>query len=172
MPNRIAHATITLLLATATLAAAQGPVSADAGSADAALASTVFLKTRQVIPQGNNEKEFPVRLTVGPSRLVVSSKKGSRMAVDIPYEAIRDVSYEYGERRRIKEGGLLMAASIGAGALVMFTKSKSHWLVVEHDTPEGSAVTVLHLHKNNFGQIIHALEERIGRQVRLAGEGR
>jgi hypothetical protein len=43
-----------------------------------------------------------------------------------------EVSYEYTKKQRITAGALVMVASLGAGAVVMMTKSKSHWHYIDY----------------------------------------
>ena len=52
-------------------------------------------------------------------------------AVNIPYSAIDKCSYEYTKKHRINEGTVAMAPT-GVGAVLMLTKSKSHWLEIDY----------------------------------------
>ena len=42
------------------------------------------------------------------------------------------LSYEYTKKHRITTGALVMIFSLGAGAVVMLTKSKSNWLYIDY----------------------------------------
>jgi hypothetical protein len=50
--------------------------------------------------------------------------------VIVPYDQIDKFSYEYTKKHPITQGAMVMVASLGAGAIVMLTKSKSHWLYI------------------------------------------
>ena len=58
-----------------------------------------------------------------------------------------------------------MATSLGAGAIVMATKTNSHWLVIEHHEHDGKQITVLRLDKSEYNNVIAALEARTGKQI-------
>jgi hypothetical protein len=70
---------------------------------------------RKVLILSDNNKNIAVRVA-------------DRDFVIIPYEQVDKFSYEYTKKHRITQGAVVMVASLGAGAIVMLTKSKSHWL--------------------------------------------
>ena len=90
--------------------------------------------------------------------------------VTIPYDQLDKVSYEYTKKHRITEGALVMVASLGAGAVVMMTKSKSHWLYIDYHEQNVPKTLVLRMDKHEYKNIIAAVDTDTGRQVQFLGD--
>ncbi len=83
----------------------------------------------------------------------------------IPYESIDKVSYEYTKKHRITQGAVVMVASLGAGAIVMLTKSKSHWLYIDFHEQNTPRSVVLRMDKHEYENIISATSLHLGKSV-------
>lgn len=128
-----------------------------------------FSKTRY--SSVKQPKEADVNLSLTDSKIVIKSKKVSKkmpaVDIEIPYSSIDAMSYELATRHRVAEGGALMAASLGAGAVLMATKTKSHWLTIEYHEGGAKQSTVLHLDKSEYQDVISALEANTGKQIAM-----
>jgi hypothetical protein len=82
-----------------------------------------------------------------------------------PYSSIDEMSYEYATRHRVAEGASVMVLSLGAGAILMATKTKSHWLAIVYHEGETKQTTVLQLDKSEYEAVIAALEARTGKKI-------
>jgi hypothetical protein len=87
--------------------------------------------------------------------------------VTMPYEQIDKCSYEYTKKHRITQGAIVMVASLGAGAIVMLTKSKSHWLHIDFHEQNAPKSVVLRMDKNEYKKIIAAVKTHTGKEVEL-----
>jgi hypothetical protein len=115
-------------------------------------------------------REIDVTLTVSDSNVLIESKPGSkkdRIAVSIPFTSIDAMSYELATRHRVSEGAGLMAISLGAGAVVMATKTKSHWLAIQYREDAGSQTVVLRLDKSQYQSVISTLQARTGKHLNI-----
>lgn len=130
-------------------------------------AEATFKKTRLVTVEKSKQKFVDVQLRVGDNGIVIAEKKTSAVRAEIPYSRIKSISYEMSKRRRTSEGAVIMLASLGAGAVVMLTKSKSHWLTIETGEDGALSETVLQLHKDEYGPAIAALEASGGKPVTI-----
>jgi hypothetical protein len=74
------------------------------------------------------EKEVKVDLVFNKDTRMLLVRGSEAVVAEIPYDSIDKVSYEFSKHRRVKRGALIRVASLGAGAVVMLTKSKKHWL--------------------------------------------
>src|SRR5271169_7021648 len=88
----------------------------------------------------------------------------------IPYDQLDKVSYEYTKKHRITAGALVMIASLGAGAVVMLTKSKSHWLYIDYHEQNAPKVVVLRMDKGEYKKIIAAVNTQTGKDVQFLGD--
>ncbi len=131
-------------------------------------AEATFKKSKMNVLVGKKQKLVNVSFRVAADSLVVVDKKTSETRAEIPYSRITSMSYEMAKRHRIEEGATLMLASLGAGAVLMATKTKSHWLAVEYtDAANSKQQIILQLHKDEYGPAIAALEENSGRKVEI-----
>jgi hypothetical protein len=91
--------------------------------------------------------------------------------VTVPYDQLDKVSYEYTKKHRITQGAIVMVASLGAGAVVMMTKSKSHWLYIDYHEQNVPKTLVLRMDKHEYKNIIAAVDTDTGKQVQFLGDG-
>jgi hypothetical protein len=90
---------------------------------------------------------------------------------DIPYNGIDKLSYEYSTHHRIKQGAVVMVASLGAGAVVMLTKSKTHWLTVEYHADSAPKTLVLRMDKKEYKNILSTAKAQTGKDVAFLTDG-
>jgi len=88
----------------------------------------------------------------------------------IPYDQVDKFSYEYTKKHRITQGAIVMVASIGVGAVVMLTKSKSHWLYIDFHQQSAPATVVLRLDKKDYMTILDSVKTHTGKDVEMLGE--
>jgi hypothetical protein len=128
-----------------------------------------FSKTRY--SSVKQPKEVDVTLTITNSKILIKSKKVNKklkaIEMEIPYSSIDSISYELAVRHRVGEGAAVMAVSLGAGAVVMFTKTKSHWLDIEYREGDAKQLTVLRLDKSEYKNVIATLEAKTGRHIAI-----
>ncbi|MGH9746795.1 MAG: hypothetical protein ACRD59_11880 [Candidatus Acidiferrales bacterium] len=140
--------------------------------APAGLAQDVtFNKTRYSSVKQPGEAD--VVLTLTDSKILIKDKKANGIDMEIPYSSIDSISYELATRHRVAEGAGVMALSIGAGAIVMATKTKSYWLDIEHHDGDAKELTVLRLDKSEHEQVMAALAAKSRKHIEaLATKGR
>lgn len=95
-----------------------------------------------------------------------------RDVATIPYDQIDKFSYEYTKKHRITQGAIVMVASLGAGAIVMMTKSKSHWLYVDFHEQNAPKNLVVRMDKKNYKDIFAAVKTHTGKEVEFLGEAK
>lgn len=110
-------------------------------------------------------KEADVFLTVTQTSLLIRGKKVTSIDLTIPFSSLDKLSYEVAEHHRVGEGAALMVASLGAGAILMATKSKSHWLDIAYHTGDDHQSAVLRLDKSEYESILTALEHTTGKPI-------
>ena len=88
----------------------------------------------------------------------------------IPYDHVDKFSYEYTKKHRVTEGAIVMVASLGAGAIVMLTQSKSHWLYIDYHEQNVPKTLVLRLDKGDYKKILEAATAHTGKQVEMLGD--
>jgi len=98
--------------------------------------------------------------------MVIRPIKGN--VVEIPYAEIDRLAYEYTKRHRIS-GGSIATAPLGIGAVVMLTKSKSHWLEIDYQEDNIRKTYVIHMDKRDYLRILEALKTHIGKDAEILG---
>ncbi len=132
--------------------------------ASAGLAQDVtFSKTRY--SSVKLPKEADVALTVVDSKILIRGKKQNGINIEIPFSSIDSMSYERSARHRVGEGATVMLLSLGAGAVLMATKTKSHWLDIQYHEGDAKQLTVLRLDKSEYENVISTLEARTGKHI-------
>ena len=122
-----------------------------------------FRKTKMIDAKG---KEVPVTLEFTETGMAV--KTLSVTVADIPYNSIDKLSYEVASRHRVKEGAIVMIASLGAGGIVMLTKSKNHWLYVDYKDADAKPEDLtLKLDKREYEKALKTAKERSGKEVEI-----
>jgi hypothetical protein len=110
-------------------------------------------------------QEADVALTITDSKILIKGKKAKGIDMEIPYSSIDAMSYERATRHRVGEGAGLMAVSLGAGAVLMTTKTASYWLEIDYHEGDAKQLTVLRLDKSEYENVIAALEARTGKHI-------
>jgi len=95
-----------------------------------------------------------------------------RQVVSVPYDQLDKFSYEFTKKHRITQGAIVMVASLGAGAIVMMTKSKSHWLYIDYHEQNIPKSVVLRMDKNDYKKICEAVKVHTGKEVEFLGEAK
>lgn len=129
-----------------------------------------FNKTRYSSLKEKNE--IDVMLVVTDAKITIRGKKANKKSeaidMEIPFTSIDDMSYELAARHRVAEGAAIMAISLGAGAVLMATKTKSHWLAIEyHESNAAKQTAILRLDKSEYENIIKTLEARTGKPIAI-----
>ena len=115
--------------------------------------------------------EAAVDLSITDSQILIKSnkvtKKMTPINIEIPYSSVDAMSYELATRHRVAEGAALMGLSLGAGAILMATKTKSHWLAIEYHDRGAKQSTMLRLDKSEYESVIAALQSKSGKHVAI-----
>ena len=93
--------------------------------------------------------------------------KGS--PVDIPYAQIDRFSYEFTQKHRIKQGAVVMPAGIAPGAIVMMTRSRSHWLEIDYFDRQIPKAYVVRMDKHDYLHILDAVKAHTGKDAEILG---
>ena len=115
-------------------------------------------------------KQTDARLIFDDSGKDLLIRVADRDYLTIPYGQVDKFSYEYTKKHRITEGAIVMVASLGAGAVVMMTKSKSHWLYIDYHDQDAPKTAVLRMEKKQYKKIFEAIKTHAGKEVQYAGE--
>jgi hypothetical protein len=115
-------------------------------------------------------KQADATLTFKDDSKELQIRVSDRDLVTIPYNDLDKVSYEYTKKHRITEGALVMVASLGAGAIVMLTKSKSHWLYIDYREQNTAKTVVLRLDKKDYKKILDAVKAHTGIDVQMLSQ--
>jgi len=121
-----------------------------------------FRKTRIVDARG---KQADASLIFSEGRKSMIVRLADRDFVSIPYEKLDKLSYEYTKKHRVTQGAIVMIASLGAGAVVMLTKSKSHWLYVDYHEENIPKSLVLRMDKKEYKEILTTAKAQTGKEV-------
>lgn len=115
-------------------------------------------------------KQSDASLIFSDEHKTVSVRVADRDFVTIPYDQIDKFSYEYTKKHRITQGAIVMVASLGAGAIVMLTKSKSHWLYIDFHEQNAAKSVVLRMDKNEYQKIFDAVKSHTAKNVEFLGD--
>lgn len=165
------------LIALKTAGASDGVIRALAGPVGGAAIPTVTYSAP--VPSGavfddevhwmdSQDKEVPATIEFNGQKkiLLVTPERRKGAPIEIPFASIDKLSYEQSSHHRIKTGAIVMLASLGAGAIVMATKSTNHWLYVDYKAQDGTVKDlVVKLDKGRYGRIITAANEITGKTV-------
>ena len=88
--------------------------------------------------------------------------------VTVPYAEIDKVSYEFTKRHRINEG-TVFTAPVGVGAVMMLTKSRSHWLEIDYHEQETPKALVLRMDRHEYLKILDAIKTHTGKEAEILG---
>ena len=114
-------------------------------------------------------KQADAKLIFSDSAKSVLIQVSDRDLASIPYENLDKLSYEYTKKHRITTGAVVMIFSLGAGAVVMLTKSKSNWLYIDFHEQNEKKTVVLKLQKRDLRKIFDAAKSHTGKEVNDLG---
>ena len=117
-------------------------------------------------------KQADARLIFSDSNKDLVVRLADRDFVTIPYDQLDKFSYEYTKKHRITQGAIVMVASLGAGAIVMLTKSKSHWLYIDFHEQNTPKSVVLRMDKGEYQKIFAAVKTHTGKEVEFLGDAK
>jgi hypothetical protein len=115
-------------------------------------------------------KQADASLIFSDNNKNVVVRVADRDFVTISYDQIDKFSYEYTKKHRVTQGAIVMVASLGAGAIVMLTKSKSHWLYIDFHEQTNPKNLVLRMDKNEYKKIFEAIKTHTGKDVDFLGD--
>jgi hypothetical protein len=132
-------------------------------------ADTAFSGVKLADPKG---KQTDARLIFSDANKTLVVKVADREVVSVPYDQLDKFSYEYTKKHRITQGAVVMVASLGAGAIVMMTKSKSHWLYIDFHEQNAPKSVVLRMDKKEYKHIFDAVKTHTGKDVEFLGDAK
>jgi hypothetical protein len=115
-------------------------------------------------------KQADARLILSDTGKNLVIKVSDRDLATIPYENVDKSSYEFTKKHRVTEGAIVMIASLGAGAIVMLTQTKSHWLYIDYREQNVPRSLVLPLDKKDYQKAIASIKEHTGKDVQMLGD--
>jgi len=128
---------------------------------------TAFRRVKVADAKG---KQADASLLFSDNNKNIVVRVADRDFVTVPYDQIDKFSYEYTKKHRITQGAIVMVASLGAGAIVMLTKSKSHWLYIDFHEQNVPKSVVLRMDKNEYKAIFDAVKTHTGKEVLFLGD--
>lgn len=90
---------------------------------------------------------------------------GKSMLANIPVGSVTELSYGQDVHRRVGTSIGLAAISFGAGALMMFSKSKKHFIGVTWDDEGKKGGIAIQADKNDYRGLLTALEGITGKKA-------
>ena len=126
-------------------------------------ADTVLYKKSKIVDVKQKETKADLIFNRETDSVVV--EVADKVIYEIPYKAIDKVAYDFSKKRRVKEGALVRIASLGAGAVVMLTKSKKHWLYIDYKEEDVPKEFVLRLDKKEYNNVLLTAQEEIGKEI-------
>lgn len=122
----------------------------------------VFRRTKLADAKG---KEADAELIFRVDARLMQLRVSNRTVAEIPYGDVDKLSYDYTKHHRVKEGAIVMIASIGTGAIVMLTKSKSHYLEIDYHEGAAPSALVLRLDKKEYKGVLRTARDQTGKQI-------
>jgi hypothetical protein len=113
-------------------------------------------------------RQIKAVLTFSDAHQAVEVEPVKGPTVSIPYAEIYKFAYEYTKRHRVNEESIFSAA-IGVGAVVMLTKSKSHWLEIDYREGDVPKSFVLRMDKRDYIHILDAVKDHTGKDAEVLG---
>ena len=127
---------------------------------------TSFNRIKVPDPKGHPHKAALI-FSDNDKAIEVRPLKGN--PVDIPYAQIDRFSYEFTQKHRIKQGAVVMLASIPGGAIVMMTRSRSHWLEIDYFDQQLLKAYVVRMDKHDYLRILDAVKTHTGKDTEILG---
>ncbi len=106
-----------------------------------------------------------VRLYVDQSDIKLFDEKGKKELVVIPASSITEVSYGQDVHRRVGAAIGLAVISLGIGALMLFSKSKKHFVGTTWANGDQKGGLAMQCDKNEYRGILAAMEGVSGRKA-------
>jgi hypothetical protein len=161
-----------------TAASPQQPPTQTAQTASSAAAQTAqpSAPPPRDVTFGNVKLADPKGRLTGAALIFSDSTKSvlvrvsGRDVASIPYANVDKLSYEYTKKHRITSGAIVMVFSLGAGAVVMLTKSKSNWFYIDYHDKDSKELIVLKLEKKDLPTIFQAAKDHAGKEVVNLGD--
>lgn len=117
-------------------------------------------------------KQADARIIFSDESKNIAVRVADHEFVTVPYDQLDKFSYEYTKKHRITQGAIVMVASLGAGAIVMLTKSKSHWLYIDYHEQNVPRSVVLRMDKSDYKKIFDAVKTHTGKDVEFVGDAK
>jgi hypothetical protein len=114
-------------------------------------------------------KQPHASLTLDDSGKSVVVRVAAQDLATIPYDHLDRFTYEYTKKHRITQGAIVMVASIGVGAIVMLTRSRSHRLEIDYNEQGIPKSLVLRMDKREYMGILDAVKAHTGKEVEIPG---
>lgn len=115
-------------------------------------------------------KQADAKLLFSDANKDIVIQVADRNFLTVPYDQVDKCSYEYTKKHRITQGAIVMVASLGAGAVVMMTSSKSHWLYIDYHEQNVPKEIVLRMDKKQYKKIVEAMNTHTGKEVQYVGK--
>jgi hypothetical protein len=122
--------------------------------------------SRVAVPDSKGRQAKAI-LTFSDDHKAIEVNPAKGTAVSIPYGEIDKFSYEYTKRHRINDESIF-TAPVG-GAIVMLTKSKSHWLEIDYHEGNLPKSFVLRMDKHEYLRILDAVKAHTGKEAEVLG---
>jgi hypothetical protein len=106
-----------------------------------------------------------VRLYVEPTEVRLFDDKGKNELVAIPASSITEVSYGQDVHRRVGAAIGLAVVSLGIGALMLFSKSKKHFVGTTWANGDQKGGLAMQCDKNEYRGILAAMEGISGKKA-------
>jgi hypothetical protein len=116
-------------------------------------------------------KQAKAVLTFSDQDKAVEIRPAKHEAVTIPFAQIDKCSYEFTTRHRVNEG-TIATAPVGVGAVIMLTKSRSHWLEIDYHDQDARRAFVVRMDKRDYLKILDALKSHTGIDAEILGNAR
>jgi hypothetical protein len=113
-------------------------------------------------------RESKAVLTFSDQEKAIEIRPAKRAPLNIPYSEIDKFAYEFTKQHRVNQG-TIATAPVGVGAVVMLTKSKSHWLEIDYHEQEMPRTYVLRMDKHDYLRILDAVKKHTGKEAEILG---
>jgi hypothetical protein len=110
-------------------------------------------------------------LIFGDQNRNVAVQVADRDFVTVPYDQLDKFSYEYTKYTVLLKAPLSWCLP-RAGAIVLLTKSESHWLYIDYHEQTGPKSVVLRMDKNDYKKILEAVKTPTGKEVEMPGDAK
>jgi CxxC motif-containing protein (DUF1111 family) len=111
----------------------------------------------------NVKSGVDVRLSIEPA--VVRIAHGKDQLIELPAASITEISYGQDVHRRVGTAIGLAVISLGIGALMMFSKSKKHFVGLTWANGDVKGGLAMQCDKNEYRGILAALEGITGKKA-------